>query len=183
MGAGAAVQILWALAVDRESGRHEMRKGPSSSSMNGPGKVAARTAQGQVSGRWSSKRVGVSLGHACARSPLGSASKRRFISLAGVGVCQWPACELPVGQALVWQEKSAKSLQTAFVLKQPDHSFCSEPAEGGVCCLVLGAWWRCCCQTTRFTTPRPLWRAVQVLERQRDKGDCRGAESDTCPNP
>jgi hypothetical protein len=52
MGAGAAVEILWALAVDRESGRHdEMRKGPSSSSMNGPGKVAARTAQGQVSGR------------------------------------------------------------------------------------------------------------------------------------
>jgi len=92
MGAGAAVEILWALAVDRESGRHdEMRKGPSSSSMNGPEKVASRLHKGksQVAGRrsgwgfcWGMPARGA---HWAARE---TASKRRFISLAGVGVCQ-----------------------------------------------------------------------------------------------
>ena len=63
-----------------------------------------------------------------------TASERRFISLAGVGVCQdggdwllWPACELPVGQALVWQEKSAKSLQTAFALNSLAIHFAASP--------------------------------------------------------
>ena len=81
-----------------------------------------------------------------------TASKRRFISLAGVGVCQeggdWsPVACLPVGQALVWQEKFAKSLQTTFALSSLAIHFTASPWRGG---LLLGAWWRCCCQTIRL---------------------------------
>ena len=71
-----------------------------------------------------------------------TASKRRFISLAGVGVCQeggdWsPVACLPVGQALVWQEKFAKSLQTTFALSSLAIHFTASLWRGG---LLLGAW-------------------------------------------
>ena len=46
------------------------------------------------------------------------------------------AC-LPVGQALVWQEKFAKSLQTTFALSSLAIHFTASPWRGG---LLLGAW-------------------------------------------
>ena len=83
------------------------------------------------------------------------------------------AC-LPVGQALVWQEKFAKSLQTTFALSSLAIHFTASPWRGG---LLLGAW----C-LVEVLLPDYQTSLVQVLERQHDKGDSRGAESDACPN-
>ena len=140
-----------------------MHKGPSFSSMNGPGRWLRRLHKGKS--QVAARRSGWGFAEACLRvEPIGQRAgvrqqealyqsrwcrcvpgRRRLV------VCGLPACGTSARVVGEVCKKSANHLCS----EQPGHSFYSGPVEGGFAawCLVLGAWWRFCCQTTRLATP------------------------------